>query len=224
MLIILVLGALPVITAALVSSFSEDGGGPPHEWDDALLNGFYASSILPLIVLAVATAAFANEIEDKTLSNLTLNPIARWQIVLPKLLACILVSAPVLLVSAAIASFIGYDGDMRTILAVAVALLAGVAAYSSAFLWAGLMTGRALGYGLLYVFLWEGLFSSFVEGIRFFSIREYMIGLMHGLDSSRFSGPDDDPLSFGVAIAGSAIVITLFFLLGVRRLRTMDVP
>ena len=218
---IVALAALPVI-AVTISELAE--GSNHHDYDSGLLNGMFAAAIIPLIVLAVGTAAFANEIEDKTLSNLTLNPIPRWRIMAPKLIASIVVSAPLLLISAVITSSIAYDGDATAIAAVSISILVGIAVYCSAFVWTGLMTGRALGYGLLYVFLWEGLFSSFVEGIRFFSIREYMLGLMHGLDSSRFSGPDDDPLSFGVAIAGSAIVFTLFFLLGVRRLRTMDVP
>ena len=33
------------------------------------------------------TAAFGNEVEDKSLANLTLAPVPRWQIAVPKLLA-----------------------------------------------------------------------------------------------------------------------------------------
>ena len=58
------------------------------------LLGMLAGAITPLAVLAIAGAAFANEVEDRTLANLTLSPIPRWQIVVPKLLAAITIAAP----------------------------------------------------------------------------------------------------------------------------------
>jgi hypothetical protein len=39
-------------------------------------------------------AAFGNELEDRTLANLTLSPIPRWKIVVPKLLGVITIAAP----------------------------------------------------------------------------------------------------------------------------------
>jgi ABC-2 type transport system permease protein len=108
------------------------------------------------------------------------------------------------------------------VLAVSVGAFVAVALYSSIFIWAGLMTTRAIGFGLLYVFLWEGLFSSFVGGVRFLSIRHYSIALMHGIDERRFGVGDN--LSFAVAIGASVAVFALFLLLSIRRLRRMDVP
>ena len=48
-----------------------------------------ASAILPLVMLLLATAAFGNEVGDRTLVYLVTKPIARWRIVAPKLLASI---------------------------------------------------------------------------------------------------------------------------------------
>lgn len=219
LLIILVLAVLPI-----VMSVTRPDDAPQSEIDDFLVNGLLAAAILPIVTLAVATAAFGNEVEDRTLSYLVLNPIARWQIVLPKLLAAISVSAPVLLVSGIVSTFLAFEGDVAATSAVALALLVGVALYASVFVWAGLLSSRALAFGLVYVFLWEGLFASYVDGIRYLSIREYTIGLMRGFDPDRFSGPGQSTIEFPAAIGGAAIVFTVFFLLTVRRLRTMDVP
>ena len=80
LLITIVLASLPVIMA-LVSTL---GGDPAsnEEFEDFVLNGMLTGSILPLVVLAIASAAFANEVEDRTLANLTLGgiPARRWEI------------------------------------------------------------------------------------------------------------------------------------------------
>ncbi len=100
----------------------------------------------------------------------------------------------------------------------------GVVLYSALFLWAGLVTSHPLALGLLYVFVWEGLFGSFVHGIRYLSIRQYTLGIARAVDASRFAGPDQSVLGSAGAVVGSAVVVTAFALLVVRRLRRMDVP
>ena len=106
--------------------------------------------------------------------------------------------------------------------AVTVSTLVSLLLYSAAFLWLGLVTKQAIGVGLLYIVMWEGFFSGYVSGIRFFSIRHYATAPMHGLDPRRFAG--DDHVTLGVAIGVSAAVFTLFLVLSTRRLRLMDVP
>jgi ABC-2 type transport system permease protein len=206
-----------------------DGDSPPDqefedvaEFEDIVINGMLIGSILPLVVLAIASAAFANEIEDRTLANLTLSPIPRWKIVVPKLLGAMTVAGPFIAISTFVTAYIAFDGDMTAIVAITAGAIIAVALYSSVFIWAGLMTTRAIGFGLLYVFLWEGLFSGFVSGVRFLSMRHYSIALMHGFDERRFA--ESDNLSFGVAIGASIAVFAIFLLLSVRRLRRMDVP
>jgi ABC-2 type transport system permease protein len=182
-----------------------------------------AGAIAPLVVLAIGAAAFSNELEDRTLANLTLAPIPRWQIVLPKLLAAITIAAPFIAVSAFATSYIAFLGDVRAVVAVTVSLIVAVALYSSAFVYLGLVTTQAIGVGLIYIVLWEGFFSQFVAGVRLLSIRHYAISLMYGLDPRRFA-PLDDQLSLWVAIALCVAVFGGFLALSVRRLRRMDVP
>jgi ABC-2 type transport system permease protein len=193
-----------------------------QEFESAILSAMLNGSIAPLVVLAIAAAALGNELDDRTLANLTLSPLPRWQIALPKLLATITVAAPFVAVSAFLTSHIAFLGDTRATIAVTVSAVVGVAVYASAFVWLGLVTTQAIGIGLLYIVLWEGFFSGFVSGVRLLSIRHYAIALMHGLDERRFA--DSTHPSLAVAIVLSSLVFAGFLLWTFKRLRTMDVP
>jgi ABC-2 type transport system permease protein len=217
--IMTVLAALPVISAVL--TLRSDTAPSVVSFEISVLSAILAGSIAPLVVLAIAAAAFANETEDRTLANLILSPIPRWQIAVPKLLAVITIATPFIAVSAFLTSNVAFLGDARANLAVTVAAVAGVAIYASAFVWLGLVSTQAIGIGLLYIVLWEGFFSGFVSGVRLLSIRHYAIALMHGMDARRFA--ESDHLGLGVAVAVSLILFGGFLLLSVRRLRRMDV-
>jgi ABC-2 type transport system permease protein len=218
-LIMTVLATLPILITWVGVATGELSASA---FEDNVVGGFLAGSIIPLVVLAIATATFANEVEDRTLANLTLAPIARWQIALPKLLATISLAAPFVAVSAFSASRMAFEGDLRATIAVTLATLVGVALYATTFVWLGLATSRPIGIGLLYIVLWEGFFSGFVRGVRVLSIRHYTTTLVHVFDGRRFAGTDN--LGSGVTIGISAAIFFGFLFLTVRRLRTMDVP
>lgn len=220
LIIMTVLAAMPVgFTALIVRSSSTPF---IDEFELVVFSTMLAGSIAPLIIVAIASVAFANEIEDRTLANLTLSPIPRWKIVVSKLGASVAVAAPFIAGSAFFAGFIAFNHDMTATLAVTASAFVGLLMYSSVFVWLGLVTKQAIGVGLLYIVLWEGFFSGFVSGIRFLSIRHYSTALMHGLDPRRFAG--DDHVGLGATVGVSVVVFTLFLLLSTRRLRRMDVP
>jgi ABC-2 type transport system permease protein len=217
--IMAVLAALPVIFTLLLLA---EGGETVREFESIVLGGMLAGSIIPLVVLAIAAAAFGNEVEDRTLANLTISPVPRWKIALPKLLATIAVAGPFIALSALATAHFAFLGDATATMAVTVAALAGVAMYAAVFVCLGLLSPQAIGIGLLYIVLWEGLLSGFVAGVRLLSIRFYSVALMHGLDERRFAGSEH--LSLPVVLTLIAIVIGGSLLLSIRRLRTMDVP
>jgi len=219
-LIMTVLAAMPVIVAVL--TLRTDSAPTVTEFEKVVFSAMLAGAIAPLVVLAIGAAAFANEVEDRTIANLTLSPLRRWQIVLPKLLAAITLAAPFIVVSALLTSHVAFLGDATATMAITVSALAGVALYAAAFVWLGLVSTQAIGIGLAYIVIWEGLFSGFVSGVRLLSIRHYSIALMHGLDPRRFASTTH--LSLGVATAISLLVFGGFVLLAIRRLRRMDVP
>ena len=222
--LILLLAALLVGLAVIVHFAAEGGASSNRNFTNLLLDLMLVAAILPIVTMVLATSAFGNELEDKTLGYLTLMPVARWQIVLPKVLASLIICGPILVASAVAATLLGYDGEARPAIAVAVALGAGVLAYVAIFTWAGLVTTRALPIALVYVLLWEGVISSFISGVDYLSVRGYTLAIMSGLDKTSFPALEDRVIELPVAIAGAAIVTVVFLLLGVRRLRRMDVP
>ena len=233
LLLILFLAALPIGLAALVSA-NLNQNESSKDFINILLDGLLIAAILPIVTMVLATAAFGNELEDRTLGYLVLKPLSRLGIAAPKLLASVVVGGPFLIVSGIGATLLGasgfgkaivvLDGNLQASVAVGVAVLVGLVAYATIFTWAGLVTTRALAFALIYVFLWEGLISTYLGGIRYLSVRGYTLGILHGLDDSSFQTLDDRVIEFPAAIGGAAIVIVVFFLLTVRRLRRMDVP
>ncbi|HEY4302870.1 MAG TPA: ABC transporter permease [Gemmatimonadaceae bacterium] len=218
--IMTVLAALPPIIAAVM--LSQHAAPTVQQFETVVLGGMLCGAIAPLVVLAIGAPAFANELEDRTLANLTLAPLPRWHIVLAKVMAVLTMSAPFVVVCALVTSWVAFLGDPRAIMAVTVGSLAGVTLYTSAFVLLGLMSTQAIGIGLLYVVVWEGFFSGFVAGARLLSIRYTSVALMHALDARRFAWATnvDSSAAVGVTLVG----VVGFVWLSVRRLRRMDVP
>ena len=78
--------------------------------------------------------------------------------------------------------------------------------------------------GLVYVFLWEGLASSLLPGVRYLSVRGYTLGTLYGLDDVTFRSIGQDAIELRAALIGAGVVALAFFLLTVWRLKRMDVP
>ena len=216
--LLIILALLPLGLAVILDSRGTSEGGLLI---GAVLGGLVVSVTLPLTVMVLATAAFGNEVEDRTLSLLTTKPVPRWTIVLAKLTATLVVAIPLMVVIAALITLMDPDGTGNAPLAAAVAVAVGVVAYSSAFTWLGLLTTRALGFGLVYVLLWEALITTFLSGTRYLSIRSYIFGTAHGLNEQAFN--DDLAVEFAAAVVGAALVAVGFFLLTARRLGRMDI-
>jgi ABC-2 type transport system permease protein len=234
LILILLLALLPIGLAALVSATLSEDETSNANFINTLLDGLLIAGILPIVTMVLATSSFGNELEDRTLSYLVLKPIPRWLIVLPKLLASIVIGGLVLIASGVAATLLGgsslgavllvLDGNPQAALAVGVALFVGVVTYAAIFTWAGLMTSRAIAFALIYVFVWEGLISSFLEGVRYLSVRGYTLAIMHGLDDKSFEPLGERVIEFPAAVVGAAVTTAVFFWLTVRRLRRMDVP
>lgn len=218
--IMLVLAALPIIITSMM--LGSDSAPSVRDFETAVLSAMLAGSILPLVVLAIGGVAFGNEVEDRTLANLTLSPVPRWKIAVAKLLAVITVAGPFIAASAWFTGHIAFLGDARSTIALTAAALAGVAMYGAVFVFLGLVSTHAVGVGLLYIVIWEGFFSGFVAGARLLSIRHYAIGITHAIDPRRFVSAETLPPA--AAAIAAAVVIAGFLLLSTRRLRRMDVP
>ncbi len=222
-LVILLLASLPSLLVLLIRFIGEGEVAFHGEFIEVIIDGMIIGGIMPIVTMALATAAFGNELEDKTLYFLVLKPVSRVSIVVAKLTATLVVALPLVVASGVVASAL-VGAEPRQFGILAIALAAGVTAYASIFTFAGLLTPRALAYGLVYVLVWEGLLSTILSGIRYLSVRGYTLALLHGLDEEAFASIAARAIEFPAAIAGTAVVIVGFFLLALYRLRTMDVP
>ena len=224
LLIVLLLVLLPVALTVLLRLTSSEGDGDPGDFANAVVNALLVGVVLPIVMISFSTTVFGNDLEDRTLSFIIMTPAARWKIALSKLAAPILIGAPLIVVSAAATIYLGMDGDVNSVLAVCIGLLVGVLAYASVFTWAGLITTRALAFAIVYVFLWEGVISALVPGVKYLSVSAYALSVMYRLSDGTLEAVADQTIEMPAALIGSALVAVAFWLLTVWRLRTMDVP
>ena len=93
--IIMLVAAVPV---AVVLAFRAAGGAEDRSANDlqdaakVFLDGMLIAAVLPIVTMTFATASFGNEVEDRTLGYIVLNPVSRWSIVLGKMLAPVAVA------------------------------------------------------------------------------------------------------------------------------------
>jgi len=219
----LVLGLCALPPAAGGLFHLADTTTTPATFADDITATLVASAILPLVVLLVATAAFGNEVGDRTLVYVFMKPVARWRIVAPKLGASLVVAGVPVAVSGFVAVLLIQEGDVRGAAATGLGLFVGATAYAAVFTWAGLATRHALVFGLVYVFVWEAALAAYLDGIRFLSIRRYALGLVSALDDERLRSLDN-PLGTGAALVGAGLVVAVFAALAVRKLVRIDVP
>lgn len=186
----------------------------------------YATLLMPISVLVLASAAFGDEIDDKTLYILALKPMSRFRIVLEKFLAVILVAVPVVWGSIAVVwavySWGNYDALRDMVWPMFAGSLVGIAGFGSIFLTVSLYVRRTLLLGMFYVTIWEGALAGFLPGIRSFSISHY--------GRSMFANAlNDDSITIDGASDTNRIIITIVIVVAIslaiatRRLRNMAI-
>ncbi len=211
------LAALPVLVGLLIRL----GGGRSDAPE--ILDTLVIRTVLPLIALVFGTAAIGSEIEDGTVVFLLAKPIARWRTALAKLAVAAGLTAaltvPPIIVTALLVE--GFSGDaLSTAIGFALAAVAGGTAYAVAFTALGVVTSRALVVGLAYTLLWEGVLAGLLEGTRFLSIRQGMLGVAAALTGADVGV---DVLAPVVSVAILAIVVVGGFLLTTRALARFQV-
>ena len=225
LIIILVLVALPVGLSVLLHALVGDDDEFAEAFPQLIFDGMLIGVIMPIVIMTLATAAFGNEIEDRTLNVLVLKPVPRYAIVMPKLLASMIVGGSLLVVAAvAIVVIALSEGGATAAIAASVSVATGVVTYAALFTWMGLISAKALGFALVYVFLWEQFLTRFISGIKYLSVREYSLSILNQLDGTTFGVFESRVIEIEAAVTGAAIVTVLFIALTIRRLQHMDVP
>lgn len=119
------------------------------------INVFGLSLTVPVTALVFASAALGDLTDDGTLVYLWLRPVRRVTVVVAAFAAALTVTVPLVVVPLVIAAALtGGGADLVRGTALAAAL--GTVAYAGLFTALGLRVRRALVWGLLYIFIWEG--------------------------------------------------------------------
>jgi ABC-2 type transport system permease protein len=215
--------AIPLLVA-LVYRISDPELNPERWTAQVLFVGLVVTAVLPLTTLLLGTSVIGDELEDGTAVYLLTKPLPRWQILLPKLAAAWLVSTALVLGATITSGLLAFDGfdEAGVVTGFALAIAVGALAYCAVFVLLSVATNRALVAGLVYVFVWEGAVTAIFEGVRYLSIRHYILGL-----ADLFS--DTAPENFEATVAGATalIAITIVTLaavvVAVRRLAEVEV-
>ena len=215
----LVLSLIPALFAAIYAARPWEV--TPDEFLIGLFRELIVPTLLPIVVLLPATAAFGNELEDGTLPYLLMKPVSRLRLVLGKYAAVLLVTVPALLAGLIVTALVasrGMDvGDLgRILVAMAAASAAAAALLGALFLLVSLVIPRALLAGMIYIFAWESLLGRFLPGVRAISSREYALKVFDGV-------LDDDMAMASNAALTMLVVAVVCLLLAVWRVRTIQI-
>lgn len=215
----LALSLIPALFAAIYVARPWDV--TPDEFAIDLFRELIVPTLLPIVVLLPATAAFGNELEDGTLPYLLMKPVSRLRLVLGKYAAVLLVTVPALLAGMAVTTLVASRGpgagDLgRILVAMVGASVAAAALLGAIFLMVSLVIPRALLAGMIYVFAWESLLGRFLPGVQAISSREYALRVFDGILDNDF------PTAWNAALT-MLVVAAVWLLLAVWRLRSIQV-
>ncbi len=207
---------LPVLLVGL-AILARSSGVDPERWAAPVLVGLGLGIVLPVVALIVGTGVLGSEIDDGTVVHILTKPLPRWQIVLPKLI----VAAGVTTLAAAVPLYVAgtLANSARLGLALALASAIGALAYSALFLALSLVTRRPVLLGLVYVLIWEGLLTNFIDGTRVLSIQQYVVTFADRIASGDLL---EGAVSVPVAVTMSAIITIGGTLLAIDRLRSFS--
>jgi ABC-2 type transport system permease protein len=219
----LVLAVIPVLLALLMNA--EAGTNPAETLDDLtdLYQALIVAVLLPIMALVVGTSVFGAEVDDGTITYVLGKPVARWRIVLTRIVVAALLTAAVLVPSTAVACAIAVRGVNAPGLVggFTAAVAAGSLLYCALFVALSLSTRRALIAGLAYVVVWEGLLSNTFGGSRALSIRQYTLSIADALVNAK--AVNLSQLGLGTALAMATVVTVLATLHAIRRLRVFEI-
>jgi ABC-2 type transport system permease protein len=128
--------------------------------------------VLPIVSLVFGGAALGDLREDKTLVYLWLRPMDRWPIVVGAALAAATLTAPITLVSIALAAFLT-DAGNGIVSATLLATVVGLVVYVCVFTLFGVWLKRFIVWGLAYILIWEGFIAQAGPGVARVAMRAY---------------------------------------------------
>jgi ABC-2 type transport system permease protein len=219
---VVLLAAAPVLVAAIIAVGG--GLGDPQTLAREVFATLTLGLVIPLAALVLGTAAIGTEIDDGTVVYLLVKPVPRRTVVVAKMLVATSATVVLTVPAALLAGLLLLGTSSPGLLAgmVAGSLLAAVL-YTAVFVALSVFTGRALLAGLGYVLVWEGLVTTFLPGTQVLSIREYALAVVEAFAGPSGSAQRGTGVELPVALALSAVVLVLGFVLGAWRLGRFEV-
>jgi ABC-2 type transport system permease protein len=194
---------------------------PADEFLIDLFRELIVPTLLPIVVLLPATAAFGDELEDGTLPYLLMKPVSRARLVLGKYAAVLLVTLPASILGLAVTTLIASrapeaENLVRVLGAMVGAATAATVLLAAVFLLVSLVVPRALLAGMIYIFAWESLLGRFLPGVEAISSREYTLRVFAGI-------LDGDTSTVSRSVLTMAVVAVVALVLAVWRLRRLQI-
>lgn len=175
-----------------------------------MLDQFGLTVAAPVVALVLASAAFGDQVDDRTLVYLWLRPVPRWQLAAGAALASVGTALPIVVIPLTLAAAIGTGGDGAAIGAAAAASTVAVLGYAGLFLALGLKVRRALIWGLAYILIWEGFVARGVRGAAKLSIQIHSRTVLARLAESELpTNPSAKLTAFLVPIVVAVVAIAL---------------
>lgn len=223
---LLAMGGLMVIPVAIALLYrvaaDGDNVASPTEFAPNLIQALIVTLLLPLVALVLGTSAIGSEIEDGTAVYLLATPIDRWRIVAIKALVATVAAVALLVPATLVTALVTMGGESEGIaLGFSIAVGAGAITYCAAFVALSVLTSRALLFGLGYVFVWEAIVTNLFAGTRWFSIREYVLGIGDLVGSAPQAF--DARLDGTSALVAAVLVSTAGYVLAVRWLARFEI-
>jgi ABC-type transport system involved in multi-copper enzyme maturation permease subunit len=199
-----------------------------------LMGGFHFYFYIILLSLIYGTALFGDEIEENTISYLLLRPVKREAMWTGKMLAYLMLSVPVIVLSVFLTFFTlmwaakygNFANQVRQCIEVCLISVIGLIAYGSFFLWMGVQFKRSTMKGLVFAYIWEG-FIPFAPGyVKFYCIRYYLLSMFPDQSAIPFNGMGIMNFYEQTATIRSVVtllIITVIFgLMAIYKLKTSE--
>jgi ABC-2 type transport system permease protein len=172
------------------------------------VNGFGISLLVPVASLVFASSTLGDPNEDGTLVYLWLRPVARWKIVAGAALSSFTVTWPVVTIPLVLAG-LAAGGGARVVAGTLAGVTVAMVGYIGLFVALGLRVKRALIWGLLYIFIWEGFVATANTTAARLAIRSYGRSTLsaisgHDLGFTQISAPWRWVVPLGVALVALA--------------------
>jgi ABC-2 type transport system permease protein len=214
------LAGFAAVVALVVAVAARAGSGGISVHDAvAFIDLVGVSFAAPVAALVFGVGVLGDLVDDGTLVDLWLRPVARWRLASSAAVAAWTLAIPMAMVPVLAGCAVLGTSDRVTAAAV-LATFGAVVAYSSLFVWLGLVSRRALVWGIGYLLIIEQFAARGGKGLGALSIRAHALSIVSGRTGVDVAVGYFTPLTSGIVLA----VITLVGVAAtVLTLRTRDV-